>query len=296
MLRHCLQLLLLIGLLSAATTHAAAPPARSARQLSSSTIAVFSIVPAQAEPGTQVIMAISGVSDGLRLNLGGDDIAWRMVNTRHIAFDLPAMLAPGQYSLTVVSPDGSSRSYAFTVLPLKPVAFSIDPARITSCTRGDSRLVTIQGQNFSPSSQLLFDGTIIPSRYLSTERISFTAPAAARGGLHQIAVKNGDSSTTPLGLTLITAPDITSIAIGSDHVNSYELIISGDNFQQNSTLLVDGSRVETSGNLSGERLIFVDCTTLIYRRYPSTSTPKELRMQIVSPAGETSRTIIVTAP
>ncbi|QOX78511.1 IPT/TIG domain-containing protein [Trichlorobacter lovleyi] len=291
-------LLILTTVLLLATAHAAPPPGqatvpRSAKQ--SGSLVVFSIVPAQAEPGTQVLLAISGLSDGLRLALGGDELAWRVLNDRRIAFDIPRDAAPGQYSLTVTAPDGASRSYAFTVLPLKPVAISIDPDRVTSCTSGSARDVTIQGRNFNASSQLLFDGAIIRSRVSAPDTIKFTAPNV-RDGLHQVAVKNGDISSTPLGLSIVTAPDITSITTGNDHVNSYELIIEGDNFLQTSSVLVDGVRVEGNNNQQRDRLIYQDCTRMIYERHPYSSSPKELRIQVVNPGGATSRTVLVTAP
>lgn len=299
MLQYALHsLLILTTVLLFAPAHAAPQTGRTAgshpaQQLGA--LVVFSIVPAQAEPGTQVLLAISGVNTGLKLMLGGDELVWRALDNRRIAFDIPRDAAPGQYSLSVTAQDGVSRSYAFTVLPLKPVAISIDPDRVTSCSSGTAREVAIQGRNFNASSQLLFDGAIIRSRVTPPDTIKFTAPNV-RDGLHQVAVKNGDISSTPLGLSIVTAPDITSITTGNDHVNSYELIIEGDNFLQTSTVLVDGVRVEGNNNQQRDRLIYQDCTRMIYERHPYSSSPKELRIQVVNPGGATSRTVLVTAP
>ena len=299
MLKHVLfSLLLLICILHVATAYAAPPVQtivpRPAKQAVSPV--VFSIVPAQAEPGTQVTLAISGVNNDLKLTLGGDELTWKVLNDRRIAFTIPADAAPGQYSLIITAHDGIARSYVFTVLPLKPVAISIDPDRVTSCTSGSAREVTVQGRNFNASSQLLFDGAIIRSHVLPPGTIKFTAPTTVRDGLHQIAVKNGDMTSTPLGLSLITAPDITSITTGSDHVNSYELIIEGDNFLQTSTVMVNGVRVDSGNGQQPERLIYQDCTRMIYERHPYSPAPKELRIQVVNPGGLTSRTVLVTAP
>ena len=299
MLKHVLfSLLVLICILQFATAYAAPQPAQPAgphpaRQAAAPV--VFSIVPAQAEPSTQVTLALSGVSKGLKLTLGGDELVWRTLNDRRIAFTIPLDAAPGQYSLIITAQDGVARSYVFTVLPLKPAAISIAPDRVTSCTSGTAREVTVQGRNFNTSSQLLFDGAIIRSRVLSAETITFTAPAA-REGLHQVAVKNGEMTSTPLGLSIITTPDISSITIGNDHVNSYELIIEGDNFLQTSTVMVNGVRVDSGNGPQPERLIYQDCTRMIYERHPYSPTPKELRIQVVNPGGATSRTVLVTAP
>lgn len=288
----CTLVVLVWFLLFGAPAQSAPQPVQSKQ---TSAPVVFSIVPAQAEPGAQVVLAVSSTSNNLKLTLGGDPLPWRVLNDRRIAFDIPPEAAPGQYSLIVTAQDGVSRSYVFTVLPLKPVAIQIDPDRVTSCTSGSAREVTIHGRNFNGSSQLLFDGAIIRSQVSPPDTIKFTAPSV-RDGLHQVAVKNGDITSTPLGLSIINTPDISSITTGSDHVNSYELIIEGDNFLQTSSLMVDGVRVEGNNNQQRDRLLYQDCTRMIYERHPYSSTPKELRIQVVNPGGATSRTVLVTAP
>lgn len=289
-----LRFLLITGISLQLTTAFAAPPVpRNTTRAGG--LAVFSIVPSQAEPGSPVTLTVSSIPDEMVLLLSGDPIPWRALDERRISFVIPRQTPPGQHSLAVRTADGATRSYAFTVAPLKPVAISIDPDRITSCVGEGSREVTVTGRNFGPGSQLLFDGAIIRSRYLAPDSIRFTAPAT-RGGLHQVAVKNNELTTTPLGLSIITAPEITAVTIGADQVNSYELLIDGDNFQQTSALLVNGSRIDTAGTLQGERLFVVNCTRMIYRRLPYSSTPKELRLQAVNPDGATSQTVIVSAP
>ncbi|SJZ88810.1 IPT/TIG domain-containing protein [Trichlorobacter thiogenes] len=284
--------LLICFILSGVAAQAAPLPTQNKQ---ASAPVVFSIVPAQAEPGAQVVLAVSSIHDGLKLTLGGDPLTWRALNNRRIAFDIPPEAAPGQYSLMVTAQDGVSRTYVFTVLPLKPVAINIDPDRVTSCTSGSAREVTIHGRNFNASSQLLFDGAIIRSSVSPPDTIKFTAPTV-RDGLHQVAVKNGDMTSTPLGLSIINTPDITSITIGNDHVNSYELIIEGDNFLQTSTAMVNGVRVDSGNGPQPERLLYQDCTRMIYERHPYSPAPKELRIQVVNPGGATSRTVMVTAP
>lgn len=260
-----------------------------------SPLKLFSIVPAQAEPGTLVSLALSDVSEEIKITLGGEEIGWHQTDSRHLTFIIPEHMPPGQYALTVKAPDSTTRSYAFTILPLKPVAVSIEPDRITSCANGSAREVTVHGRNFGKTSQLLFDGAIIPSRVSPPNAITFSAPSAS-AGLHQVAVKNGDNLTTPLGISIVNAPEISSIRVGADHVSSYDLIIEGDNFSQTSSVLVDGTKVDTSGGPQGDRLIFIDCTTMIYQRHPYSSTPKDLRIQAVNLGGETSKTILITAP
>lgn len=284
--------LLLVGSLLALTV---AMPVAARTSPKVGGVAVFSIVPSQAEPGSQVMLTLTSIQDGMTLLLSGSQVPWRVLDERRIVFIVDPDTAAGQHSLTVRAEDGTTRSYAFTVVPLKPVALSITPDRLTSCAGSDAREIMVTGRNFVPSSQLLFNGAVIRSRFIASDRIRFTVPTT-RSGLHQVAVKNGDHATTPLGLTIITAPEITAVTIGTDQVNSYELVIEGNNFQQTSALLVNGTRIDTAGTLQGERLFVVDCTRMIYRRLPYSSTPKELRLQVVNPTGETSQTVTVAAP
>lgn len=287
-------LLTITSLLLAAAPLSAAPSGRGS-DTKQTALTVFSIVPSQAEPGGQVTLALSRLQNKLTVTLGGDEVPWQAVDERRISFVVDPKAQPGQYTLSVQAAGGPAKSYVFTVLPLKPVAVSIEPDRITSCVGDTAREVTVSGRNFSAESQLLFDGAIIRSRVQPPDAIRFTAPVT-RGGLHQVAVKNGELASTPLGLAVITAPEISAVTIGTDHVSSYELLIDGDNFQQTSSLLVDGTRISTAGTLAGERLVFVDCTRLIYQRRPYSSTPKELRLQVVNPDGEVSQSVLVSAP
>jgi hypothetical protein len=286
--------LLITGIFVQLGTAFAAPQA-SRTSMRPGGVAVFSIVPSQAEPGSQVIVSLTSIQDGMDLLLSGSEVSWRALDDRRITFTIDPETPPGQHSLSVRGRDGTTRSYAFSVVPLKPVAVSIAPDRITSCADNDAREITLTGRNFLPSSQLLFDGAVIRSHVLTTDRIRFTAPVT-RGGLHQVAVKNGEYTTTPLGLAIITAPELTNVSIGTDQVNSYELLISGSNFQQTSALLVNGTRIDTAGTPQGEQLHVLDCTRMVYRRLPYSSTPKELRLQVVNPTGETSQTVTVSAP
>lgn len=262
---------------------------------SSGGVTVFSIVPVQAEPGGWVQITAAGLTDQTKISLGGDEIPWQWIDERRIRFAVPQTAGSGQYVLSVSTPGGAARSYVFSVIPLKPIALSVEPDRITSCTNAEIRDVTLHGRNFTETSQLMFDGAIIRSRFISSEALSFQAPAV-KGGLHQVLVRNGEVSSLPLGFSIISTPEISLVTIGDNHVSSYELIIEGYNFQQNSRVMVDGVQVDVQGFYRGESLAFVDCTRLIYKRRPFSSTPQDLRIQVINPGGEASRTVVISAP
>lgn len=254
-----------------------------------------SIVPARVEPGGTLVITLASAIPDISVQLGGNTVAAVLQDDRTVLVKVPATLQPGQYVLTLRAGGSASRSYSVTILSLKPEALSLEPDRITRCFSQGNSTVTLRGRHFSELSRLLFNGAIIRSRYQGPEEISFDPPPVA-GGLHQVAVKNGDAVSQPVGLMVVTEPLLHTVSIGADQVNRYELIIEGDNFQQNSVVLVDGARVGASGADPAERLIFVDCTRLIYQRRPTTSTPRELRLQVANPSGGASRTEIVVAP
>jgi len=175
----------------------------------------------------------------------------------------------------------------------------LSPDVISSCAQGADREVTARGQNFLETSQLVFDGAVLNSRYVSSDALTFNVPNVA-GGLHQVVVRNSpENSTVALGLMIETRPEIAQVMIGSQYVNYYELLIVGRNFQQNSSLYVDGQQIGGQGGqdlAEREKLIYVDCTKLVYQRHPYSPVNKDFQVKVMNPGGEASQIINVTAP
>ena len=262
--------------------------------------AILSIIPAQGEPGSKVMMFGSGFGAQASAYLGSVEIPARITEGKQLEFVIPQQLEPGLYALYLKRADGViSRPYNFTVLPLRPVLMGLSPDVISSCVQGGGREVTARGHNFLESSQLVFDGAVLKSRYISDEALSFSVPQIF-GGLHQVVVRNApDNSTVALGLMIETKPEIDQVMIGSQYVNYYELIIMGKNFQQNSSVYVDGQKIGGQGGqdlAEREKLIYVDCTKLIYQRHPYSPVDKDFHILVMNPGGEASPIVNVTAP
>jgi hypothetical protein len=262
--------------------------------------AILSIIPAQAEPGGKVMMFGSGFGTQVSAYLGSVEIPARATDGKQVEFSIPQQLDPGIYALFLKRSDGAvSRPYNFTILPLRPVLSGLSPDVISSCTQGAEREVTARGQNFLEKSQLLFDGAVLKSRFLSPEALSFTVPQVP-GGLHQVVVNNApDNVTVAMGLMVETKPEIAQVMIGSKYVNYYELVIVGRNFQQNSSINVDGQKIGGFGGQdlgNRENLVYVDCNKMIYERHPYSQVDKDFRIMVINPGGEASQTISVTAP
>lgn len=262
--------------------------------------AILSIIPAQAEPGSRVVLFGSGFGGRASVFLGSEEISAVVSEGKQAEFNVPGKLEPGLYAIYLLRGDGGvSRPYSFTVLPLRPVLTGLYPDQISSCAEGREREVIARGQNFSEKSLLFFDGAGIRSQLLSSDSIVFHVPRVG-GGLHPVMVKNApDNSSLPLALNVDTKPEIDQVTIGDDHVSSYDLVIAGKNFQQNSSLYVDGQRVGGRGGQEvseREQLVYQDCTRLIYQRHPYSQVTKEFRIQVINPGGESSGVVTVNAP
>jgi hypothetical protein len=291
----------LVGIAVAAENSARVKNGSASKPVSAAVpVTVLSINPAQAEPGAKVMLSGNGFGESASVFLGSIEIPARITGTTLAEFNLPPKLEAGLYALYLKRSDGTTgRSYNFTVLPLRPVLSSLQPSRISSCAIGKEREVIASGSNFSGSSMLFFNGAAITSMLVSPQSISFVVPAAP-GGLHQVLVKNApENGSVPLTLVVETRPEIGQVTVGNEHVNLYELIITGRNFNQNSSLYVDGVQIGGRGGqdmAEREKLIYVDCTKLIYQRHPYSPVNKDFRLQVVNPGGEGSQVVIVTAP
>lgn len=263
--------------------------------------AILSIIPAQAEPGGRVMMYGSGFGAAVTAFLGSVEIPARVVDGKQVEFNVPAQLEPGLYALYLKRGDGvTSRPYNFNVLPLRPFLSSLSVDQLGSCAQGKEREVIARGQNFSEKTLLLFDGSGIRSNFISAEALSFYVPQVA-GGLHQITVQNPtvEGPSVPLALVIETRPEIIQVTVGGEYVSYYELIIHGKNFQQNSSVYVDGVRVGGRGGQEvseREQLVYESCGKLIYQRHPYSPANKDFRIQVVNPGGEASQVVNVTAP
>lgn len=300
---HRLLLITVAASLVVSSAFAAATPATSKTQRKTKqplleSIAILSIIPAQGEPGTTVTLSGTGFSEGSTAYLGSVEIPARLIGPRQLSFEIPK-LASGLYALFVKSEDGStSKTYSFSVLPQKPVAVSLSPDNVPICTQSGTREVIINGRNFLEGAQVLFDGGAIASRMLSAESMSFTVPGV-KGGIHQVMVKNPEEMvSTPLALMVDSRPEIFSATQGSDYVSYYEMSIEGRNFTPGSSILVNGQRVSIGIPAAGDRdrLLYMDCTRLVYQRHPADPTSKTLRIQVINPGNEESPAITINAP
>jgi hypothetical protein len=289
---------LLLALPAAAAEIAPKPAVVRKSQPQQERITILSIIPAQGEPGITVTLSGTGFSEKSTVFLGSAELPAKLLGPKQLSFEIPR-IQPGLYALFVKNDEATtSKTYNFTIQPLKPVVQSLSPDTVPFCTAYGSREVTVTGKNFQEGAQILFDGAGIKSRYSSPESVGFTVPAV-RGGIHQVQVRNPEETvSSPLALLIDSRPEISGITPGADFVNYYELSIDGKNFHQGSVLVVDGERIAAGTPAPGNRdkLIFMDCTRLIYQRHPADPAAKTLRVQVVNPGNEESPVVTISTP
>jgi hypothetical protein len=262
-------------------------------------IGILSIIPSQAEPGVSVTLYGSGFTPTTRAFLGNSEIRTHVDNAKQLGFDVPD-LAPGVYGLYIRREDGAtSKVYKFSVTPRTPVVTSVVPDRLFACSSGSEREVSVYGGNFSERSQILFDGAIVRSRFISRDTLSLTIPRVA-GGQHTIQVQNpGNTLSSVLAMFIDSKPEITGVSRGESFVTYYNLVIDGQNFQSNSRVVVDGKNLSAAPvvNLGDrERVVYVSCNRIIYERHPYSSDVKSFTVQIINPNGEESSAVQVSEP
>ena len=259
--------------------------------------AILSIIPGQGSAGTNVVISGSGFNQESTLFLGIEEVPVKSVSTNQLRFEIP-QLPVGNYALYIRQGDGNStKAYTFSIVPVRPSLSSLTPDSVSFCSGPEERVISVKGKNFLEGAKILFDGAVIKGTRISGEEMTFTAPQVP-GGLHQIQVRNQEeTNSTAAGLLITSRPEIHGVTQGNDYVNYYELIIEGENFQQGSTLYVDGKKI--SGQLmpgERDRLIFNGCRKLTYQRYPFDPSAKSFQMMVVNPNGEESSRFSVTAP
>ena len=302
MYRTLMTPLVFFVLLALATVSRGDPLSEQARPKASEAklpaLTVLSIIPAQGEPGMTVTLNGTGFSATTQALLGTHELPTTVVGAKILTIALPD-LPSGVYALYLRREDGAtSRAYNFMLQPQKPVASSLAPDTVTSCAAGKDREVVLSGANFLSATRVLLDGAAISTRVISGSALSFSAPQLP-SGLHQVQVLNPPEALSgTLALFLDSRPEILGVAVGNEYVSYYELVLTGRNFQQTSTLVADGARINSASPAVGNRdqLVYQGCNQILYQRHPYDPTLKEIKLQVVNQNGEESNLFSINAP
>jgi hypothetical protein len=277
---------------------------------------IVSVSPGAAPPGATVTIAGGPFGAQVRVVLGGRKLAPARLGQRELAFTVPA-LDEGEYALSLREGTRTSpRPFTFRVISPAPVIRSLHPTNIDECSTEEQRRVVVEGVHFHPGAKVLLDGKVVPHARSGETTLNFTVPPLP-AGIYGVQVVNPDErKSLPHSLWFNNLPEITSVRQGEDFVNYYELVIEGKNFSYSSALVVSEypvgffdlppqQRTVTSqgsgpdpvqGRSISDNLYFVDCHTLIYNRYPYSTQPKQVILQIINPDGKKTATYSVSIP
>ncbi|AJF06982.1 hypothetical protein GSUB_10995 [Geoalkalibacter subterraneus] len=266
--------------------------------VSSFSAEIVSLAPNTGEPGTKVTLKGGPFSPESRIEFGGEALSPRLLSESRVTFLVPEVPA-GDYRITVRDGQESNDSvFFFRVTDPAPWVHEVSPSDIDICSLDGERRITIEGRNFHTEAQVLLDDAAIQPQQITAEQIVVQLPEL-EGGRHLLQVVNPDGSRTlPQALRVNSIPEIHSASSGEDHVNSYQVILTGKNFQYDSHLRVNGKRVEKAAQQrpGADALEYVDCTTLIYTRYPVSRELRRISLQVVNPGGEQSPVFHATMP
>lgn len=277
---------------------------------------ITSLTPVRGTPGTLVGISGGPFSPQTQPFLGEQYVAPRLTLKNYMEFTVPN-LPPGNYTLSVQDNTMVAvQTYQFEVMAPTPQVTNINPSILDACSVEPLNHLQINGRNFLPGAVLLVNDRVVPSRVISSTSIEAQLPGFQEPGVYGVSVRNQEGATSlPHSLWVNSTPEIDSVEQGADFVNYYEVIIHGKNFLFNSTLVVkepeDSALGQTYQQLSsvspksaasqvsispqGDRLIYVDCQTLIYHRY-RTSRAKDLRLQIFNTDGRKTDLYYVSLP
>jgi len=262
---------------------------------STAALQLSSLQPTSAVPGETITLGGSDWPFDFQLLLGEQTIPFERVSATEIQFRVPD-LPVGEYVVGILPAAAASRTesrFTLSITAPTPHIESMDPEQLPACRESTSEIV-IHGRNISPTTQVLLNEGSLPVKTRSPSSITFVMPKIS-AGLQRIQLANPDGQKSlPANLEVTGQPQIDELEIGGDQVLSYQIRILGVNFSPQSRLLVNGAAVINHPGLLKEgddRVSYLNCSTLLYQRYPLSGQAQDLEFQVHNPDGQVSNSI-----
>jgi len=263
-------------------------------------VELSSLQPAVAAPGGLVTLGGNDWPEDFRLLIGEAAVSAERLSASEVRFRVPE-LPPGDYAISVASEGRklpTTTSFILKVLDLPPLIDSVTPEEIPFCSGLDRQEIVLIGRNFAPGATPLLDDSALAVKSRSQGSITVLLPSVP-AGLHKLQVVNPDGqksmSTT---LSVDQRPVIENIEIGTDQVVTYPIRIIGKNFSPHSKLILNGTAITNRSDdivAGNDRITYLNCTTLLYQRYPVTGQAKDLTFQVLNSDGQVSNVVTVSA-
>ncbi len=266
-----------------------------------------SVTPRNAEPGSPVVLRGGPFSAQTFIALGTRQITPSEVSKARMVFIVPD-LAPGSYDLHIRDAQRSTpHKFEIEILEPTPQIISISPRKMDSCFDTAEQRITINASGVSAQTAVLLNGLSVAREYEAPDRISFYLQPGMKAGAFGVQLRNPTGTTSvPASIFISDQPEIFSIEPGDDFVTHYEVIVRGKNFYFNSILTVSQldhtsmahrplilhahertPRFNQQPQFSQtDRIVYRDCQTLVYYRYPVDQQDKDLQLQLINPDGK----------
>lgn len=288
-------------------------------QVPTQALELTSVSPIRAEPETLVTLSGGPFTPLTRIFFGVRQLPPRETEAQRMTFLVP-VLPPGSYALRVSqSGQAVAQSYRFEILEPTPRIIAISPRTTDSCFDSDGRRISVEGKGFLPETVVLLNGAAVAKRFAASDRLEFVLRPGLRAGVYGVQLKNPAGAVSlPYSLWISDTPEIYSVERGDDFVNHYEVIVRGKNFYFDSILTVSRPASElpdvkhrplilhahetSPGSLQyplspqSDRIVYRDCRTLVYQRYPVSYQDQELQLQVINPDGKKSDPFTVSLP
>ncbi|MGH2570700.1 MAG: YncE family protein [bacterium] len=181
----------------------------------------------------------SGLHEASVVRWDGADLVTTYESSSQLSAVVPAarLASATTADVTVFTPapgGGASNALTFSVVPPNPVptATSLSPASVTAA--GPDFDLTVDGTDFVPGAQVLWNGSGRPTTYLGATSVRASIPSAdiAQGGTAMVSVSNpppggGASNELPLSVDNPT-PNIVSLSPASASAGSSGLTVTID--------------------------------------------------------------------
>lgn len=156
---------------------------------------------------------------------------------------------PGQYSVVVVDPNGATSAAQTLTVVHAPVIDLLDPATVVAGAQNFT--LTVEGSGFVSGSVLQWNGTPLPTEFLSSGGLAaqVTAAQVATASQVTIAAANPDGTVSnQQTLNVAVAPviisiDPPSVTAGS---TSFTLSVSGSGFAATTVVELNGLALSTT--------------------------------------------------
>lgn len=208
-------------------------------------------------PATLLTVTGTGFVTGSKIVFNGTDLPTTLKSPTSLEATIPAaqLTTAGNYAVTVVNPapgGGTSTPLSFTVSTPAVVLSSVTPASAIIGSAATS--IQLVGTGFLPTTEVLFNGTLITSAYVDSTHINATIPTGSLGtvGDFPITARNpppGGGLSGPVSFRVqYAAPVLNSIAptAASAGAGPTLVVATGSSFYPASQITFDGVAATTT--------------------------------------------------